>query len=448
MYGASIALFARARRNRVAAQMIETIMYFGTGFLFAALIGVAVAPLIHDRAVRLTMRRLENSIPQSMAEIQADKDLLRAEFAMSARRLEIDVEQLKEQTTSQLAELGRKGDVINRLKIEREAQNVETFALKTEVEALKERLASIAKEMKAAEYQHHNLNLASLAQRDWPRAQPQRPTNSAIRNGELHERDVISLVLDQPATEGAPPSVIGHGPSDEHIGMAQEASGISAALRTKPSIHVSPDDQIGHEKSVTGGRASRSLRRVFIVALISFGATVAWRSYSDEAMEMIRTLVSPFSRLLSASTSTEKTPSAPASAAAATSAELPQQLDTLTRDLADIRSHVEQFTAKQERSSHNTVTPQASEQDNKPKLSSTEPQSRANLTPFPETKPTTIAGWALLEVVNGTAVIQGPNGVWRVTRGDNVPGVGRVDSIVRWGNRWIVATSTGLISTP
>ena len=31
--------------------------------------------------------------------------------------------------------------------------------------------------------------------------------------------------------------------------------------------------------------------------------------------------------------------------------------------------------------------------------------------------------------------------------GDTVPGVGRVDSIVRWGNRWIVATSRGLIST-
>jgi hypothetical protein len=29
-----------------------------------------------------------------------------------------------------------------------------------------------------------------------------------------------------------------------------------------------------------------------------------------------------------------------------------------------------------------------------------------------------------------------------------VPGVGKVDSIVRWGNRWIVATTRGLISTP
>lgn len=75
-------------------------------------------------------------------------------------------------------------------------------------------------------------------------------------------------------------------------------------------------------------------------------------------------------------------------------------------------------------------------------------QSRAKLTPTPETRPTTIEGWMLREVINGTAVLEGPNGIWRVTRGDTVPEVGRVDSIIRWGNRWIVATSRGLISTP
>ena len=81
-------------------------------------------------------------------------------------------------------------------------------------------------------------------------------------------------------------------------------------------------------------------------------------------------------------------------------------------------------------------------------MSSPAPQTQPKLTPVPETRPTTIAGWMLREVVNGTAVLQGPNGILRVTRGDTVPGVGRVNSIVRWGNRWIVATSRGLISTP
>lgn len=67
--------------------------------------------------------------------------------------------------------------------------------------------------------------------------------------------------------------------------------------------------------------------------------------------------------------------------------------------------------------------------------------------PVPETRPTTIEGWTIREVSGGTAVLEGPNGVWKATRGDTVPGVGKIDSIVRWGNRWIVATSRGLIST-
>ena len=67
--------------------------------------------------------------------------------------------------------------------------------------------------------------------------------------------------------------------------------------------------------------------------------------------------------------------------------------------------------------------------------------------PVPETRPTTIEGWTVREVNGGMAVLVGPNGTWKAARGDMVPGVGKVDSIVRWGNHWIVATSRGLIST-
>jgi len=125
--------------------MIVSIMYMGIGFLFAGLIGVAVTPLVHGRAVRLTIRRLEAALPQSMEEIEADKDLLRAEFAMSMRRLEMLVEQLKNKTARQLVELGKKGDAINRLKIERDALKIDIIALKTQVEiALKTRVETAA----------------------------------------------------------------------------------------------------------------------------------------------------------------------------------------------------------------------------------------------------------------------------------------------------------------
>jgi predicted nucleic acid-binding Zn-ribbon protein len=126
--------------------MIEPIMYFGIGFLVAALIGLVVIPLVHGRAVRLTMRRLEAATPLSMAEIQADKDQLRAEFAMSTRRLEMSVDQLKTKSTSQLAELGKKGDAINRLKIELGEKTATIFALEARDKALRDQLRATEEE--------------------------------------------------------------------------------------------------------------------------------------------------------------------------------------------------------------------------------------------------------------------------------------------------------------
>jgi chromosome segregation ATPase len=98
--------------------MIESIMFFGGGFLVASLLALVLISFVHHRAVRLTHRRLEDAIPVSMAEIQADKDNLRAEFAMSARRLEMSVEQLKAKATTQLGDIARKTEAINRLKSE------------------------------------------------------------------------------------------------------------------------------------------------------------------------------------------------------------------------------------------------------------------------------------------------------------------------------------------
>ncbi len=111
--------------------MIESIMFFGGGFLVAGLLALVLISFVHRRAVRLTQRRLEDAIPVSLTEIQADKDRLRAEFAMSARRLEMTVEQLKAKATSQLGEIARKSEAIAKLK----AQLVEKTAANDELEA-------------------------------------------------------------------------------------------------------------------------------------------------------------------------------------------------------------------------------------------------------------------------------------------------------------------------
>ena len=129
--------------------MVEPIMYLAIGFLVSMLFGLMIVPLVHNRAVRLTTRRLEAATPLSMAEIQADKDQLRAEFAMSARRLEMSVDQLKNKTTSQLAELGKKSDAINRMKLELGEKNATIFALEAREKAMKDQLRTTEEEFTA-----------------------------------------------------------------------------------------------------------------------------------------------------------------------------------------------------------------------------------------------------------------------------------------------------------
>jgi chromosome segregation ATPase len=162
--------------------MIEPIMYLAIGFLVSMLFGLMIVPLVHNRAVRLTTRRLEAATPLSMAEIQADKDQLRAEFAMSARRLEMSVDQLKNKTTSQLAELGKKSDAINRMKIELGEKNATIFSLEAREKAVKEQLRATEEEFAA---KTESLRTAEQALTD-------KQSDLAKINAELSDRSMMA----------------------------------------------------------------------------------------------------------------------------------------------------------------------------------------------------------------------------------------------------------------
>jgi hypothetical protein len=76
------------------------------------------------------------------------------------------------------------------------------------------------------------------------------------------------------------------------------------------------------------------------------------------------------------------------------------------------------------------------------KISSRLPATEA----YPDRRQNAIEGWTIREVFGGTAVLAGPDGIRKVSPGDTVPGVGRIESIVRWGKRWVVTTSRGMIT--
>jgi glycine/D-amino acid oxidase-like deaminating enzyme len=126
--------------------MIESIMYFGGGFLVASLLAIILVSFVHQRAVRLTQRRLTDAIPVSMVEIQADKDHLRAEFALQSRRLEMTVEQLKAKATAHLSEIARKTEAINLLKAELVEKTAVTDELVAKAKALGGKLTQAEQE--------------------------------------------------------------------------------------------------------------------------------------------------------------------------------------------------------------------------------------------------------------------------------------------------------------
>lgn len=100
--------------------MIENIMYFALGVLAAGLIALILLPAVWKRAVRLTKRRIEAATPITMAEFRADKDQLRAEFALQTRRLEMNIETLRKRLAEQLSDANQKRTDIGALQAERE----------------------------------------------------------------------------------------------------------------------------------------------------------------------------------------------------------------------------------------------------------------------------------------------------------------------------------------
>ena len=94
--------------------MIQATLIFLLGFLGAGFLAVLVAPTIWRRAVKLTRRRIEAALPLSMAEIRADKDAVRAEYAMATRRLEVTVKALKAEIAAQSLDVDHARDETRR----------------------------------------------------------------------------------------------------------------------------------------------------------------------------------------------------------------------------------------------------------------------------------------------------------------------------------------------
>src|SRR5262247_3363218 len=84
-------------------------------FFAACLLRLLVATAFWSRAVRLTTARIKQSMPVSEPEIRADRDRLRAEYAIKVHKLEMHLDQAKLERARQLIDINRRDASISTL---------------------------------------------------------------------------------------------------------------------------------------------------------------------------------------------------------------------------------------------------------------------------------------------------------------------------------------------
>lgn len=129
---------------------VETVMVFGIGFLTATLVTLATFPAVHNRAVRLTRRRIDATIPLSVKEMYAEKDALRGKFAAATAQLETSIDSLKAKTVAHTTELVRKNELVNRMKATLDERAATIAALEIREKALETREKELWDELNVA----------------------------------------------------------------------------------------------------------------------------------------------------------------------------------------------------------------------------------------------------------------------------------------------------------
>jgi hypothetical protein len=130
----------------VISLLVEPAMYFAIGFLVAGLLSLPLFGVAHRRAERLTRQQLDSLLPMSVKEMEAEKDLLRAEHAISSQRLEASLHDLKARTSAQQIEIGRQGGAVTTLRSEIGEKAKTIAALEARETALKQQLLAIEQE--------------------------------------------------------------------------------------------------------------------------------------------------------------------------------------------------------------------------------------------------------------------------------------------------------------
>ena len=126
---------------------IETIMLVALGFVGALLVGLLVVRGLWTYAVSLGKRRVERRAPSAIAELRADRDRLKAEYAMQGRRLQLRLDDLKTRMAEQMAEASRNRNRIEHLADEIRRRDEEITKRDEDADNLRLQITALEREL-------------------------------------------------------------------------------------------------------------------------------------------------------------------------------------------------------------------------------------------------------------------------------------------------------------
>jgi peptidoglycan hydrolase CwlO-like protein len=128
---------------------IETIMLVALGFAVAALIALFLGRIAWVFALGLGKKRMQRAAPTTIAELQSDRDRLRAEYAMLSRKLELRMSDLRSRLAEQMAEVSRNRNRIDHLISELRTRDRLLTERDSELQALRVQIGPLESELTA-----------------------------------------------------------------------------------------------------------------------------------------------------------------------------------------------------------------------------------------------------------------------------------------------------------
>jgi chromosome segregation ATPase len=244
--------------------LVEPAMYVAIGFLAAALMSLPFFGVAHRRAERLTRQHLDTLLPMSVREMEAEKDQLRAEHAMSAQRLEATVDDLKAKMVAQKIELGQHSGAVAKLKVELDDRAQAAATIEAREAALKQQLRAIEQEHALQSVHLEDARHALRGKEaDLARIATDLATRSAIaeqQNVELaRTRAEMAAIEAAAADEGRARDDVGRQLADERgkrDALAQEHARASALLdEARSALRDKEEELAGLATELTTGAA-------------------------------------------------------------------------------------------------------------------------------------------------------------------------------------------------